>query len=74
VDRCFVAKQKLIEQMLDEGYKLQVPNQFKWHESHKSEEDYISKLNMANYNLLQASLKKLTSPKEGYEMDSRDTT
>jgi hypothetical protein len=52
VNRCFVAKQKIIEGMMDEGFKLHVPRKYRWHESHKKEEDYISKLNMANYNLL----------------------
>ena len=60
--------------MLDQGYKIKVPKKFKWHESHKTDEDYISKLNMANYNLLKASLKKLTSPKDGYIDTSRDTS
>lgn len=38
--------------MIDDGYKLEVPKKYRWHESHKEEEDFIAKLNMANYNLL----------------------
>jgi hypothetical protein len=37
IDRCFVAKKKVITTMLEEGYDVVVPKKFKWHESHKED-------------------------------------
>ena len=52
VNRCFVAKKKVIESMLDDGYDVIVPKKFKWHSSHKQDQEFISKMNIANYNLM----------------------
>ena len=63
VNRCFVAKKKVIESMLDDGYDVIVPKKYKWHASHKQDQEFISKMNIANYNLMHQSLAQLTTPR-----------
>lgn len=52
VNKCFIAKKKVIESMIEDGYKVVVPKKYKWHESHKDDEEFISKMNIANFNLM----------------------
>lgn len=61
VNRCFIAKYRMVESMLEDGYEVIVPKRYKWHETQRNS-NFISKLNMANYGLLLASLEKLTKP------------
>ena len=57
-----MAKFKLLEKMLGEGYALEIPEKHKWHDSHKGCEDFVGKLNLANLGLLLESLKNLKHP------------
>ena len=52
--------------MLDNGFEIVVPKKYKWHHSHKRSQDFLAHLNMANYNLLMASLERLTKPTSDY--------
>ena len=48
--------------MLDDGYELVVSKRYRWHESHKSCENFVGKLNLANAGLLNRSLEALRNP------------
>ena len=41
VGKCFVAKKKMMIEMMEDGYKVMVPKQFRWHQSHKGDENFI---------------------------------
>ena len=63
IDRNVVAKFKQLERMLgEEGLELEIPDEYKWHHSHKGCEDFVGKLNLANLGLLHESLKNLRLP------------
>ena len=49
-----------------------MPKKYKWHKSHRNDDNFVQKLNKANVQLLAVSLEKLKTPKPGYESDSSD--
>lgn len=62
ISKSLVAKQRLIHQMIDDGFELIVPPSAKW-DPKKRDPDFIQRLNCANYNLLNQSLDKMLKPK-----------
>jgi len=41
----FNAKKKFVENMIDDGYYVKVPKEFRWHQSQKNDKDFLDKLN-----------------------------
>ena len=62
VGKNFVAKQKMMLQLFDEGYELIVPDKYKWHESHRGDHDFMKKLNQANISTVIESIDRLKRP------------
>ena len=59
VNKCFVAKQKYIENKIDEGFELEVPKKYKWKNEKKKDPAFVHKLNTSNVGMLHLSLEKL---------------
>lgn len=59
VNRCFVAKQKYIESMMDKGYYIDFPQEFKWDSLKTKDGQFVNRLNNANIGLLTNDLEML---------------
>ena len=65
------ARQRLIIQMLEEGYFFEIPRSQKWHQSNMVG-DYATKINSASIQLMQQSFDLLVQPKLEHFNDSLD--
>ena len=61
----FVYQRRKIEQRLDDGYPIEIPEQDRWHSSHKGQDYLISKLNSTCIGTLNKSFKDLRKPLPG---------
>ena len=57
--------------MLDDGFELVVPNQYKWKQSQAKNGDFLASLNFANVNLLMESFDRLSKPASDLGMQKR---
>ena len=62
VGKSLIAKQRMICQRIDEGYEIVVPENQKWHPSHRRQRDFVNKLNTASISLLNQSFDKMLKP------------
>ena len=63
----FVYQRRKIEAQLDDGYRLDIPEEDRWHESHKGQDYLINKLNTVCIGTLNKSFKDLRKPLPGKE-------
>ena len=63
VGRCFVAQQKYIEQMIDDGIEIEYPPQFKWDQEKVKSHDFALKLNNSNVGMMNDSFARLVKGK-----------
>ena len=63
VGRCFVAQQKYIEQMIDDGIEIEHPSQFKWDQEIVKSHDFVHKINNSNVGMMNDSFSKLVKNK-----------
>lgn len=61
----YAAKRKHISECIDDGQLMVMPNNLKWHGTHRADLEFVQRINTASMGAMIHSFKKLIRPKSG---------
>ena len=60
----FLSQKKAINEKLDDGFVIDIPERAKWHPSQKEDFEFVNKINTTSMESMIYSFKKLLKPRE----------